>query len=102
MLLLGRKVAGRVGISMHGYPTGRAVVRHAWVLMHRARYLARDVFPGDDDRLLVTTFTRNLALDLQSHLRTLCARDFDRIEVQNIHSWAIRFMRLAWRGTSRV
>ena len=71
-----------------GAGTGKTVV-----LMHRARHLAREVFAGDDDRLLVTTFTRNLALDLQMQLRTLCGRDFPRLEVLNLHSWAVRFMR---------
>ena len=71
-----------------GAGTGKTVV-----LMHRARYLANSVFTGDDDRLLVTTYTRNLALDLQMHLKSLCGRDFRRLEVLNLHSWAVRFMR---------
>lgn len=71
-----------------GAGTGKTVV-----LMHRARHLARHVFNADDDRLLVTTFTRNLALDLGMNLRNLCGPEFPRLEIVNLHSWAARFMR---------
>ena len=33
--------------------------------MHRAKYLLDNVFTDDTDRILVTTYTRNLALDLE-------------------------------------
>ena len=69
--------------------TGKTVV-----LMHRARYLASNVFSDDSDRILVTTFTRNLAVDLESNLRNLCSDQvFGRLEVTNLHKWASRFMR---------
>jgi len=69
--------------------TGKTVV-----LMHRANYLASQVFTGDNDRLLVTTFTRNLAFDLKMNLKNLCADEaFSRLEVNNLHSWAAGYMR---------
>jgi hypothetical protein len=71
-----------------GAGTGKTVVA-----MHRARHLARDVFTAPDDRILFTTFTRNLAADIQRQLRTLCGAEMDRIEVANLNSWASRFLR---------
>ena len=84
-------------VSMHskgparvlgGAGTGKTVV-----LMHRARHLAREVFTEPDDRILVTTYTRNLAGDLRQNLRTLCGDELGRIEVTNLHLWAVRFLR---------
>ena len=37
--------------------------------MHRAKHLAEDVFQAPDDRLLVTTFTKDLASDLAQTLQ---------------------------------
>ena len=71
-----------------GAGTGKTVVA-----MHRAAYLAREVFDAETDRILLTTFTRNLALDLEQHLDTLCGQERSRIEVANLHLWAVRFMR---------
>ena len=72
-----------------GAGTGKTVV-----LLHRARHLATQIFTGENDRLLVTTFTRNLAFDLLSNLRNLCSDDvFKRMEITNLHSWAAGFMR---------
>ncbi|MHB2020885.1 MAG: UvrD-helicase domain-containing protein [Candidatus Xenobia bacterium] len=71
-----------------GAGTGKTVV-----LMHRARYLAAEVFKGPDDRILVTTFTRNLAADLRHQLQSLCGPEFARLEIVNLHKWAVDFMR---------
>lgn len=72
-----------------GAGTGKTVV-----LIHRAAYLASQVFTGVHDRILVTTFTRNLAIDLRMSLRKLCSAEvFARLEVTNIHSWVANFMR---------
>ena len=72
-----------------GAGTGKTVV-----LMHRANYLVTRRFAGDTDRVLVTTFTRNLALDLRMNLRNLCSQEaFTRLEVTNLHSWVADFMR---------
>lgn len=72
-----------------GAGTGKTVV-----LMHRANYLAGEVFTGENDRILVTTFTRNLALDLKMNLGNLCsAPALSRLDVVNLHTWAVGFMR---------
>ncbi len=74
--------------ALGGAGTGKTVA-----LMHRAKHLARNVFDGPDDRLLVTTYTRNLALDLHANLQNLCGEELSRLEVKNLHSWAVGFMR---------
>ncbi len=70
-----------------GAGTGKTVV-----LMHRAYYLLKNVFTDPDDRILVTTFTTNLAHDLASNLKNLCGDDFDRLEVKHLDSWASGFL----------
>ncbi|MFB6373262.1 MAG: UvrD-helicase domain-containing protein, partial [Bradymonadaceae bacterium] len=82
-----RNVDGPVRV-LGGPGTGKTVV-----LMHRASWLAREQFDEDSDRLLVTTFTANLAADLEDQLRLLCGDEFERIEVTHLHKWAIDFMR---------
>jgi len=49
-------------------------------------------FTDDSERLLVTTYTKNLALDLDRNLNTLCGQDAGRLDVINLHGWAKRFM----------
>ncbi|HEY3998316.1 MAG TPA: UvrD-helicase domain-containing protein [Candidatus Xenobia bacterium] len=71
-----------------GAGTGKTVV-----LMHRARHLAKEVFNQPDDRILVTTFTRNLSADLRHQLQALCGSEYSRLEVVNLHQWATQFMR---------
>ena len=62
------------------HPSQRKLVEHRWkgparvlggagtgktvVAMHRAKFLAETRYTGPDDRILVTTFTRNLAADI--------------------------------------
>ena len=50
-----------------GAGTGKTVTA-----MHRARYLDEKIFPLKEDRILLTTFTRNLATDIADNLRKLC------------------------------
>jgi superfamily I DNA/RNA helicase len=64
-----------------GAGTGKTVVA-----MHRARKLAKACPPGK--KVLFTTFTTNLAADVQSLLRSLCRQELDQIEVTNLHAWA--------------
>ncbi len=70
-----------------GAGTGKTVVA-----MHRARHLARSVFTGAPDRILFTTFTRNLAANIRQNLENLCGPEMERIEVTNLHAWAVRFL----------
>lgn len=71
-----------------GAGTGKTVVA-----MHRARHLAADVFTAETDRILVTTFTKNLAHNVETLLRGLCGLEFVRIEVVNLHRWVAQFLR---------
>ncbi|HRA65081.1 MAG TPA: DEAD/DEAH box helicase [Caldilinea sp.] len=71
-----------------GAGTGKTVVA-----MHRARHLARTVFTAPDDRILFTTFTRNLAANIRQNLENLCGAEMARIEVTNLHAWAVALLR---------
>ena len=72
-----------------GAGTGKTVVA-----MHRAKYLAEQVFTGKEDRVLVTTFTKNLATDIFENLRKICAAEaMARIEVVNLDAWVSNFLR---------
>lgn len=71
-----------------GAGTGKTVVA-----MHRARHLAATVFNKPTDRILFTTYTRNLAQNIQDNLRHLCGSEMERIEVVNLHRWAVGFLR---------
>ena len=67
--------------------TGKTVVA-----MHRARWLARNL-PGRG-RILFTTFTKNLAADIEHNLRAICKpKEVARIEVTNLDRWVARFLR---------
>lgn len=71
-----------------GAGTGKTVVA-----MHRARHLARSVFAGNDDRILFTTYTANLAQNIEQNLANLCGEEKARIEILHLHAWAVRFMK---------
>ena len=69
-----------------GAGTGKTVVA-----MHRAKYLASQI--RNDERILFTTFTANLAEDIKSNLRKICSIDeLRKIEVINIDAWVTRFL----------
>lgn len=74
-----------------GAGTGKTVVG-----LHRARYLAAQVFTQSTDRILFTTFTHNLALNLGALMDQLCGADQvtrQRIEIVNVHSLAVSLLR---------
>ena len=71
-----------------GAGTGKTVVA-----MHRAKHLSRNVFKASEDRILFTTYTANLAQNVDEMLSTLCPDAKGRIEVLHLHSWAARFMK---------
>ena len=71
-----------------GAGTGKTVVA-----MHRARHLSQEVFNAPTDRILFTTFTANLANNLQHLLSSMCGPEMERIEVVHLDSWAVRHMR---------
>jgi superfamily I DNA/RNA helicase len=71
-----------------GAGTGKTVLA-----MHRAKWLAEHTTP-EGEKVLVTTFTRNLAIDLEANLNTLCSRDvMSRIEVRNLDAWVLHLLR---------
>jgi superfamily I DNA/RNA helicase len=73
--------------------TGGAGTGKTVVAMHRAKHLASNVFSERTDRILFTTFTANLAENIEQMLSTLCPECMDRIEVVHLHSWAMKFLR---------
>ena len=70
-----------------GAGTGKTVVA-----MHRAKHLADQT--GDEERILFTTFTANLASDIKENLRKICTTDeLRKIEVINLDAWVNQFLR---------
>lgn len=86
--LVGRNWNGPVRV-LGGAGTGKTVVA-----MHRARWLvAHEKWPKGA-RLLFTTFTSNLALDIAENLRKICTPEqFQRIEVINLDAWVSQFVK---------
>ncbi|GIX51653.1 UvrD-helicase domain-containing protein [Sphaerotilus sulfidivorans] len=71
-----------------GAGTGKTVLA-----MHRAKWLADNRTP-DGKKVLFTTFTKNLASDIEQNLRTLCGRaTLAKLEVRNLDAWVHGFMR---------
>ena len=73
-----------------GAGTGKTVVA-----MHRARWLARQLGRegADGGRILFTTWTRNLAVDIEANLRQICtSEERERIEVTNLARWVRGFL----------
>mgnify|MGYP002760314600 FL=1 len=85
--LVEKDVAGPIRV-LGGAGTGKTVVA-----MHRAVWLAENLFDDPDDQLLFTTFTRNLAADIKENLRLIGSEAvLDRIEVTNLDRWLSRFL----------
>lgn len=71
-----------------GAGTGKTVVA-----LHRARWLAEHVCKTDE-RVFFTTFTKNLATDIQESLRQLCSWEtLKKIEVAHLDGWAVSFLK---------
>lgn len=68
-----------------GPGTGKTVVA-----MHRARHLAKTI---GTEKILFTTYTANLAQNVEQNLTNLCGDEKAKIEVVHLHAWAVRFMR---------
>ena len=92
------------------HPTQRKLVERNWngsvrvlgeagtgktvAAMHRAKWLARYAFTEPGDQILFTTFTRNLAADIQNNLRSLCSQEeLEHIEVVNLDKWVSDFLK---------
>ena len=85
--LVGRSFHGPARV-LGGAGTGKTVVA-----MHRARYLAAKVFTAPADRILFTTYTANLAENIETTLKTFCGPERERIEVVHLHAWTVRLLR---------
>lgn len=71
-----------------GAGTGKTVA-----LLHRTVHLLRHQ-SGPDDRLLVTTYTKNLAADLETQLgKLLTPEEMSRVDVTHLYSWAASYLR---------
>lgn len=71
-----------------GAGTGKTVLA-----MHRAKWLAEQRLE-EGQKVFFTTFTRNLAQDIEENLKTLCGQaTMQRIEVQNLDAWVHGFLR---------
>jgi hypothetical protein len=71
-----------------GAGTGKTVLA-----MHRAKWLAENRTP-EGKKVLFTTFTRNLAADIEQNLKTLCGSStLAKLEVRNLDAWVHGFMR---------
>lgn len=71
-----------------GAGTGKTVVA-----IHRAKWLAEN-FADDQHKVLFTTFTKNLATDIEKNLSSICsAQALARIEVINLDRLVSQFLR---------
>ena len=70
-----------------GAGTGKTVVA-----MHRAKQLASHL--GEQQKILFTTFTANLAADIRANLRKICSlEELRKIEVIHLDAWVNQFMK---------
>ena len=71
-----------------GAGTGKTVVA-----MHRARQLASRMNLFDDQKILFTTYTKNLAIDIYENLKKICDEEtLSKIEVKNLDQWVFEFL----------
>ncbi len=72
-----------------GAGTGKTVVA-----MHRAAWLAGQLVPLSTEKIFFTTFTRNLATDIEVNLKKIVPPDqMKRIEVINLDRWVSGFLK---------
>ncbi len=70
-----------------GAGTGKTVVA-----MHRAKWLAQHLPPNK--KILFTTFSKNLALDIEHNLKSICTPEqMEKIDVINLDQWVSQFLR---------
>ncbi|MEO3777275.1 UvrD-helicase domain-containing protein [Micromonospora sp. B11E3] len=100
------------------HPTQRKLVEHRYkgparvgggpgtgktiVALHRVAHLARQLPPGSDRPILLTTFNRNLAADLRTRLLALGGQELvARVDIVNIDRLASRVVTEAKAGGGR-
>ncbi|MFJ2805056.1 UvrD-helicase domain-containing protein [Kitasatospora sp. NPDC087271] len=99
--LVGRNYNGPARVS-GGPGTGKTIVA-----LHRINHLVRQLGPGRDKPILLTTFTKNLAADLSDRLAELIDDPelFARVEITHIDELAYKVVSentLAGRAKQRV
>jgi len=81
-----KKYSGSAKV-LGGAGTGKTVVA-----MHRAKHLASQC--EGQQRILLTTFTANLAADIRENMRKICTiEELRRIEVVHLDAWVNQFLR---------
>jgi len=71
-----------------GAGTGKTVVA-----MHRAKYLASQLSLFEGQKILFTTYTKNLAIDIHENLKKICDEEtLAKIEVKNLDQWVYEFL----------
>lgn len=71
-----------------GAGTGKTVVA-----MHRAKFLAQQSSLLGNQKILFTTFTKNLAIDIYENLKKICdSSTLAKIEVKNFDQWVYEFL----------
>lgn len=84
-----KNVKGPIKV-LGGAGTGKTVVA-----MHRAKFLLGNVFTKKTDRILFTTFTKNLCDDIRMLLGSICTEDeMSRIDVCNLDKWALEYVKV--------
>ena len=73
-----------------GAGTGKTVVA-----MHKAKWLAKKIIEEKKiEKILFTTFTQNLAIDIKNNLTKICSpEELQCIEVTNLDSWVMSYLR---------
>ncbi|NLC36419.1 MAG: AAA family ATPase, partial [Alcaligenaceae bacterium] len=72
---------------------GQAGTGKTVLAMHRAKWLAENRTP-EGQKVLFTTFTKNLATDIKHNLQTLCnAATMAKMEITNLDAWVGAFIR---------
>ncbi|WP_030823318.1 UvrD-helicase domain-containing protein [Streptomyces hygroscopicus] len=80
-----------------GPGTGKTIVA-----LHRVRHLVRQLSPGRDKPVLLTTYNKNLAADLRSRLLELGGEALlARVEVSHVDQLALRIVREAEPGNGK-
>ncbi|MEU2335941.1 UvrD-helicase domain-containing protein [Streptomyces sp. NPDC013172] len=94
--LVERRYSGPARVG-GGPGTGKTVVA-----LHRVRHLVRQLSPGHDKPVLLTTFNKNLAADLRSRLLELGGDELlGRVDVSHVDQLALRVVREAEPGNGK-
>ncbi|RSS63214.1 DNA helicase [Streptomyces sp. WAC07061] len=94
--LVERRYSGPARVG-GGPGTGKTIVA-----LHRVRHLVRQLPPGRDKPVLLTTYNKNLAADLRSRLLELGGEELvARVDVSHVDQLALRTVREAEPGSSK-